>query len=303
MSVTSSAEQQRILQLARAGDPATLAALLNHRLRPRGATASVVWQAGELRVTLVGQPTPDPVATVALIEQAIAKLNIPTLTALTIAGCTPQQTQPVWQRRRQFGSDSLAAELLAWIDAGAATPALAAPVSAEAAIARREPARPTLGTVADERKFLRFQLHLDNNLLLAVDYIQEILRLAIAQILPVPDMPEAVLGIYNWRGEMLWLVDLNALLGLTPIWALADGALASLNAIVLRVEERNLGLVVQQVDGIESYAPQALQVSKGLFPANLAPFVEGYLREGGSIALDAQAIARTPHLQGAVASP
>jgi len=302
MSATSSAEQQRILQLARAGDPATLAALLNHRLRPRGATASVAWQGGELRVTLVGQPAPDPETTVALIEQAIAKLNIPTLTALTIAGCTPQQTRPVWQRRRQFGSDSLAAELLAWIDAGASTPAPALPAAA-AAIAPRASEGPTIGTVADERKFLRFQLHLDNNLLIAVDYIQEILRLAIAQILPVPDMPEAVLGIYNWRGEMLWLVDLNALLGLTPIWALADEALASLNAIVLRVEERNLGLVVQQVDGIESYAPQALQVSKGLFPANLAPFVEGYLREGGSIALDAQAIARTPHLQGTVASP
>ncbi|NJO21026.1 MAG: chemotaxis protein CheW, partial [Spirulinaceae cyanobacterium RM2_2_10] len=71
----------------------------------------------------------------------------------------------------------------------------------------------------------------------------------------------------------------------------------ALNAIVLCVEQHTLALVVQQVDGIEAYASQAIQNSQGLFPAHLAPFVEGYLREAGSIALDARAIARAPRLQ------
>ncbi len=288
MSPQSSAEQQRILQLARAGDPATLAALLNHRLQAQGITASAAWREGELRITLVAQPAPEP-ATAQLIEQAIAKLNIPTLTTLTIAGCLPTQTAPVWQQRRPLGATSLATDLLAWIDAGTSEPGLPAPTPSAS--------EPFLATVAPERKFLRFQLQLEHRLLLAVEAIQEILRLAIAEILPVPDMPEAVLGIYNWRGEMLWLVDLGALLGLPPVWQLADTSLATLNAIVLRVEEQRLGLVVQQVDGIEAYAPQALQTPQGLFSAQLAPFVEGYLRETGSIALNARAIAQTPHLQ------
>jgi positive phototaxis protein PixI len=33
-------------------------------------------------------------------------------------------------------------------------------------------------------------------------------------VVPIPHLPPAVKGIYNWRGDILWIVDLSALLGI-----------------------------------------------------------------------------------------
>ncbi len=57
------------------------------------------------------------------------------------------------------------------------------------------------------QKFLHFSLKCEENALLALKHITEVVRLKAEEILPVPDVSDCVLGITNWRGEMLWLVD------------------------------------------------------------------------------------------------
>jgi purine-binding chemotaxis protein CheW len=61
----------------------------------------------------------------------------------------------------------------------------------------------------------------------------------------VPRAPPAVQGVINLRGRVVTLIELRNLLGL-------DGQSASQKIILLDRGRRDLGLLVSEVDGIES---------------------------------------------------
>ena len=72
------------------------------------------------------------------------------------------------------------------------------------------------------RKFLQFQLGKSEKshksivqgdiALLDAEIVSEVITISPDDILPVPQMFYCVLGIYSWRSEMLWIVDLENLL-------------------------------------------------------------------------------------------
>ncbi len=143
-----------------------------------------------------------------------------------------------------------------------------------------------------EQKFLRISLGTEDTALLAVDSIVAILRVSKPDILPVPQMPNHVPGIYNWRGKMLWLIDLDHFLGLLP--APQAASFFDENVIVvIWASGQFLGLVIRQVDDIESHDPQKIKAPPaGLFSSSLLPYVQGYLADIGSLILDAGAVAQ-----------
>lgn len=142
------------------------------------------------------------------------------------------------------------------------------------------------------QRFLRFFFEQHDTALIPLEQITEILRLNLAEILPVPEMPSCILGIYNWRGEILWLIDLNHLVGYSH---LASTYSTSLVAMVVQIDDQCLGLVVNQVYDIELHDLQQLQpVSSGLFAPNLMPFVLGALPEEQGTVLDVNAITQCP---------
>lgn len=150
-------------------------------------------------------------------------------------------------------------------------------------------------TQTQKKKFLH--LNLSNNLaaLVKVEDIAEVLHIPKSEILPIPQMPQCVLGIYNWRDEMLWNIALDNLLGLSPVNPL-DLA-ATLSVIVAAIEGQYLGLVVTQVNEIEWHDLDAIQPPRAqLFPAQVLPFMQGYLSDCGTIILDPQAIAHSPQI-------
>lgn len=150
---------------------------------------------------------------------------------------------------------------------------------------------------ADEQKFLRFGLQAENTALLKVADTAAVFRVTQAEILPVPQMPSCVLGIYNWRSEMLWTIDLAHLLGLPRLFD-ANNAVANAMVVVVEVDSQSLGLVVEEVIDIEWYNPAEIQTpSAKLFTAEFLPFMQGYIGASGSIVLDPVAIAQSPLLQ------
>lgn len=141
------------------------------------------------------------------------------------------------------------------------------------------------------QRLLRFPC-CEESALLPLDDITEIIRLNVTEILPVPEMPNCVLGICNWRGEMLWLVNLNQLVGATP---LTFAETVTPIAMVIQVNEQVVGLVVSQVHDIELHDLQLLQPAvTGLFSPQLLPFVKGVLLGGRGIVLDVTAISQCP---------
>lgn len=134
-------------------------------------------------------------------------------------------------------------------------------------------------------QFLRLSLVPDTTVLLPVQQLTEVLNISIAQITPIAHMPVWVMGIYNWRGEILWVVDLGHLCGLTP-WYQQPSGTSVYPAVVLEINQiqtafgsdqtHRLALVVSRVEDIEWCDPNQIQVASSGMTAEITRFLRGY---------------------------
>ena len=160
------------------------------------------------------------------------------------------------------------------------------------------------GAIAENgEQFLRLSLASNTLALLPVQYLSEVLTIPNSQIMPIPHMTPWVMGAYNWRGEILWMVDLGHLLGLPP-WYQDSASFSTFTAVVLhrRSEQRvsnqwdshTVGLVVYQAEDMEWCNPNLIQPPiASTVKSELAPFLRGYwLTEGENMlaVLDGEAI-------------
>jgi positive phototaxis protein PixI len=120
--------------------------------------------------------------------------------------------------------------------------------------------------------------------LLPVSQVTEVLKIPAGQITPIPHLPAWVMGVYNWRGDVLWMVDLGHLLGLTP-WYQQSVSLSICTAMVLHPagkttsgsDRQVMGLAVTQVQDIEWCDPACIQVPPPTaVQSELTPFLRGY---------------------------
>jgi len=139
--------------------------------------------------------------------------------------------------------------------------------------------------------------------LLPIQQVTEVLTIPNGQIVPIFQMPPWVMGVYNWRGEILWIVDLGYLLGVSACYQqpISD---STYKVVVLqgrsnvatstKVKGQMLGLIVNRVEDIEWCNPDSIQSppSSTVTP-ELVPFLRGYwLKSNGEIlvVMDGQAI-------------
>ncbi|MBN3910287.1 MAG: chemotaxis protein CheW [Nostoc sp. NMS1] len=148
-----------------------------------------------------------------------------------------------------------------------------------------------------KEKFLSFNLGVKDTAVISLQHITEVLQVSLPEICGVPQMSSSVLGIYNWRGEMLWLVDLEAMLGYPPI---SQGAnlISVMMAIVLENNGKYLGLLVKQIIDIEWLDIQQMKPpSTELFYPKISPLLQGYFindSEDMIFNLDAITIIQSP---------
>ncbi|MGC1307432.1 MAG: chemotaxis protein CheW [Phormidesmis sp.] len=150
--------------------------------------------------------------------------------------------------------------------------------------------------VDNRQRFLRFMLSKKNDALLPLGQILEVMQLPLEDIFPVPDMPSCILGVCSWQGETLWLVDLNHLVGYTPLCQQSQ-LLASPVVIVVQQNGRSLGLVVEQVGDVDLFDEEEIHMEAGLCPAGLEPFILGYCPQQSGTVLSISAIVNAPNLQ------
>ncbi len=139
----------------------------------------------------------------------------------------------------------------------------------------------------EENQFLRFGLEPDTKVMLPIEQITEVLKIPVGNIVPIPEMSPWVMGIYNWRGEILWMLDLGHLIGLNS-WYETGINVTHYNALVLSKdnyknakakarEKTSLGLIISQVEDIEWCNSDAIQSPPASAISNeLAPFLRGY---------------------------
>jgi positive phototaxis protein PixI len=95
-------------------------------------------------------------------------------------------------------------------------------------------------------QFLCFQLPSGVQGILPTQQLTEVLSISINQLVPIADVMPSVLGVCNWRGEVLWLVDLGQLVGLASLLN-SDRHLEPLSVIIVHCRGQSLGLVVERV--------------------------------------------------------
>lgn len=152
------------------------------------------------------------------------------------------------------------------------------------------------------KQFLRFQLFPDTIALLPVTEMIEVLTIPVGQIVPIPNMSPWVMGVYNWRGEILWNLDLGNLIGLTPLHQ-QPMTRSHYTAIVLVGSQQQsnnkgqnnsqftgrkvLGLVVDKVEDMEWCSPEVIESPpQSAITPELAPFLRGYwMKPGGEMLL------------------
>ncbi|WP_250124069.1 chemotaxis protein CheW [Chroococcidiopsis sp. CCMEE 29] len=158
----------------------------------------------------------------------------------------------------------------------------------------------TLQITEMEQQFLRFHLLPDITAMLPVHQMTEVLTIPIAQIVPIPHMPAWVMGVYNWRGEILWMVDLGHLIGLYPLYQQANSR-STYMAIVIhsstqqasgrqqaasfKTGKKMLGLLVNRIEDMEWCNPDSIQSPPlSAVTPELVPFLRGYwLKSNGEI--------------------
>lgn len=164
------------------------------------------------------------------------------------------------------------------------------PLSPQSTAIESAPATP-VQAVGVGQQFLRFHLIPDTTALLSVQQITEVLTIPLPQVVPIPHMPAWVMGVYNWRGEILWLADLGHLIGLTPLYQQEMGR-PSYRAIVIHggnqtpgrqkagtqtTGRKMLGLVVNRVEDMEWCNPNLIQSPpESAVTSELVPFLRGY---------------------------
>ncbi|MGD1897306.1 MAG: chemotaxis protein CheW [Phormidesmis sp.] len=157
----------------------------------------------------------------------------------------------------------------------------------------RDPLGLTPLPVDNRQRFLRFVLDQNSDALLPLHQIVEVMQISFEEIFPIPDMPGCILGVCSWQGETLWLVDLNHLVGYTPLYERSQ-LTTTPTVIVIQSSGRSLGLVVESVGEIDFFDEEKIIMEAGLCSPSLEPFVLGYCPGQGGTVLDVAALVESP---------
>lgn len=136
--------------------------------------------------------------------------------------------------------------------------------------------------------FLRFQLDSQTSAVVPMLQTQEAIVLPAGRVSVIPNLPSPVLGLFNRRNTLLWLVDLPQLLGLEPI----DRHAHSYDIALLKVNQIPLAVAVRSIQGVIRFAPEQIQSPIGSFNPAFTPYLRGWILQERELilVLDPEAI-------------
>lgn len=318
MSNPQTVDIESILSLAQKGDPGAIVTLINHSLNPKGITARVGWKNHCLGILLEALPVPDREEMIAFIRHSLGQLQPKSIKLVKVGGYQPGQSVPAWYEEIELEELSTSfSELHYRISSitsgmnqrlesgyehgnmeeyGALLPRSSTSFQLAMADVSSSASSGSVDRNVNELRFLRVCFNAEETALLPLTSIQQVLKIPVTEVLPVPHMPDCVLGIYNWRGEMVWLVDLAQQLGFSSV-LLDSHRLEAVNAIIIQNDRQCLGIVVPRVYEIETHSLQQLQPPPSAFPAKLLSFLQGYFSSFNSPVLNSKALIQDPRLQ------
>lgn len=139
--------------------------------------------------------------------------------------------------------------------------------------------------LASGERFLKFPLNPQVNSLLSLSDLRGTIEVRLTEILPIPHVSESWLGIVNWRGEAVWILDLANFLG-EAHWCRQATINNQAMAILIQLKTQTVGLLVRHVHTIESYErAKLLPIAESMFPPQQHQFFQGYFLDPDGQAL------------------
>ncbi|MCU0527189.1 MAG: chemotaxis protein CheW [Elainella sp. Prado103] len=151
---------------------------------------------------------------------------------------------------------------------------------------------------AKEETYLKFRLDAQTAAVIPARSIQEAFILPARQLTAMPNLPAALLGLTNRRNQIIWVVDLAQLLGLS----IFDASTRQYNLLLIQVGMLQLGLAVHGIEGMVRLSTDRIQAPIGQMSVSLLPYLQGCTWTSQNdqpeilLVLDAEAITQSPIL-------
>jgi positive phototaxis protein PixI len=121
--------------------------------------------------------------------------------------------------------------------------------------------------------FLRLKLDDRTSAVVPMLQTQEAIVLPAGRISVIPNLPSPILGLFNRRSSLLWLVDLPEILGLEPI----DRHAHSFDIALLNVGEVPLAVAVRSIEGTTRFDRDQIESPIGSFNPAFTPYLRGWI--------------------------
>lgn len=128
------------------------------------------------------------------------------------------------------------------------------------------------------QRFLRIVLG-EGESLLPIDSVCCAIKITVEEIYPTPALPQWVLGVYKWKGQMLRLIDLDCLMGYPPVFS---RQLRRKTPVTIIVEWQNqfFGFLVANVYDVKSYEVDKMKpIENNNCPSQIENFIQGVFPE------------------------
>jgi purine-binding chemotaxis protein CheW len=120
--------------------------------------------------------------------------------------------------------------------------------------------------------YLRFFVESGDEFALPAMGIREVLSLVPNQITPVPNVSPLLMGVLNFRGQVIWASDVGQFLGSVK---LLNTERAEISIIVIESQDLMVGLAVAQVRGMEWLSLDTLVPPSSSVIDSVSPFLKG----------------------------
>ncbi|MGB8699282.1 MAG: chemotaxis protein CheW [Thermosynechococcaceae cyanobacterium] len=119
---------------------------------------------------------------------------------------------------------------------------------------------------------LRFFVEAGDEFAIPALGIREVLSLAPDQITPIPNVSPLLMGVLNFRGQVIWVSDIGQFLGGSR---LLNTERAEISIIVIESQDILVGLAVERVKGMEWLRLDTLSPSTSHVSDGMSPFIKG----------------------------
>jgi twitching motility protein PilI len=120
--------------------------------------------------------------------------------------------------------------------------------------------------------YLRFFIESGEEFAFSAMGVREVLSLTPDQITPVPNVSPLLMGVLNFRGQVIWVADIGQFLGSAK---LLNVERTEISIIVIEAQELTVGLAVAQVRGMEWLRIDALIPPSSSATDSMFPFLKG----------------------------